>query len=223
MDGDLETFRETLIGGLRAMRVSASADQIEKMAAHYQAMVQQNQVMNLTRIVKPAEAAIKHYVDSLALLRLLMGGKVRSVADIGTGAGFPAVPLSICRPEWRVAAVDARRKKVDFVSRIASELSLDNLKAVHERAEHWHPRSPFDAVLCRAVSPLEKCLQTAAHLVGRGGYLVVYKTVHMAVEEVDCASQVAREKGFEPQEPYTYTINSDGEALSRILVGYQRG
>ena len=182
-------------------------------------MVDANRTMNLTRITDPVEAAIKHYADSLALLpwAAAVGLGEVTLLDIGTGAGFPAVPLAVMRPDWSITAIDGTRKKADFVARVAAEIGMSNLRVEHGHSDHWRSHRRFDLVATRGVAPLARCIQWARpHLVA-GGRLAAYKTADMAPEELAGAEKAAKQWRMRIEPPYNYELKLAGERLSRTM------
>jgi 16S rRNA (guanine527-N7)-methyltransferase len=122
-----------------------------------------NRTYNLTAITKREDMVTHHLLDSLAIHGDLHGD---SVADVGTGAGFPGLPLAVVNPERRFTLIDSAGKKVRFVSHAAHALGLTNVEAVHCRVESMHPGKPFDTVVARAFAPLPKMLEVVAPLCG---------------------------------------------------------
>ena len=106
---------------LARWQIKLSPKQLGQMVAHHDAMVEANRRLNLTRITDPVESAVRHYADSLALLAWSRDSAVsiRTLLDVGTGAGFPAVPLAIMKPKWKITAIDGTKKKIDFVRETA--------------------------------------------------------------------------------------------------------
>ncbi len=224
MQSDLETFDRTLVAALKRWDLPITPDRLDQLRSHFEAVIEANRTMNLTRITDPSEAAIKHYADSLALLLLTRVEKIEvgEVLDIGTGAGFPSVPLAVMRPDWEVTAVDATGKKVDFLKRTASTLGLTNLHLQHAHSEHWRPGRRFQVVVMRAVAPLAKCLRQAAGHVARGGRLVAYKTAPLGEEELDEAAALLPRLRLRSREPYQYHLVLGDEALRRALHVYRK-
>ena len=115
---DRQAFEEALLAACSAIRLSLTEPQRELMLAHYRRVVEANRHFNLTRITSPADAAVKHYVDSLTLMASpwVEADRSLTVVDVGTGAGFPAVPLAIMCPQWQILAIDGTGKKARFVA-----------------------------------------------------------------------------------------------------------
>ncbi|MCR5432486.1 MAG: 16S rRNA (guanine(527)-N(7))-methyltransferase RsmG [Lachnospiraceae bacterium] len=148
-------------------------------------VVEKNKVMNLTAITDFNDFAVKHYADSLSLLRILkpFTGKV---IDVGTGAGFPGIPLAICCPEVSFTLFDSLRKRVDFLSEAVSDLGLNNVKLMHTRAEDAGRdpslRDSFDIAVSRAVAPLSTLVEYTLPFVKPSGTFVAYKGPNSASE-----------------------------------------
>lgn len=138
-----------------------------------------NKVMNLTAITDENEIRIKHFADSLSLLTLGIIEDGASIADVGTGAGFPGLPLKIAVPSLSVTLIDALEKRIGFLNTVIEELSLKNITAVHKRAEDAgrepELRESFDAAVSRAVAPLSVLAEYSLPLVKKGGYFLAMK------------------------------------------------
>jgi 16S rRNA (guanine527-N7)-methyltransferase len=138
-----------------------------------------NRKVNLTAVRDRDAMVILHLHDSLAA-RPLLGG--RTVLDIGTGAGFPGLPLAIVAPARRFVLLDSNNKKIQFVRHAAVTLGLDNVEAVKARAEDYAPGYRFDTVIARAVASLPRLLELAGHHVGEGGVFIALKGRYPAEE-----------------------------------------
>ncbi len=219
-----ELFIQTLAQAAARWALPLTDAQLDLMRRHYEAVVETNRAFNLTRITGPIESAIKHYVDSLALLRWAGDRVSRNMKclDVGTGAGFPAIPLAIAVPNWLVTAIDSTRKKIDFVSRTADALQLDNLHAEHARSEHWACDDQFNIVAARAVSSTANCIIKTAQHVKRGGALVLYKSATMDQAELKEAASVASQHRLKLADTFTYTLTCENETMERALLVYAR-
>lgn len=222
-DGCMESvpsiFRESLAAALARLKIPILPAQLAGMEAHFGAMIDANRTMNLTRITDPVEAAIKHYADSLALLpwAATVGLGEVTLLDIGTGAGFPAVPLAVMRPDWSITAIDGTRKKADFVARVAAEIGLGNLRVEHGHSDHWRSARRFNVVTTRAVAPLGSCIRSARPYLTAGGRLVAYKTAEADSGELADAEQAARRCRMKLECPYDYELELAAERLRRTL------
>ena len=225
-----EEFHEQLDRSLGELGLDVLPNAKDLLWRHFQLLVDANRRFNLTRITDPRSAAVKHYADSLALVRWfdsqahLLGEKPVArirVLDLGTGGGFPAVPLAAVRPEWDIVAVDKTGKKVHFVAGCADVLGLKNLNALWARPPEWNPESRFDVVAVRAVGTARDCLSTASNLVRPGGCLVCYKTASMNQKEVNRAEEWCRQHRWDPQAVFEYALREKERAARRRLVPYR--
>lgn len=146
---------------------------------YYELLIKYNEVMNLTAITEKEEVKIKHFADSLSPLELGIIKSGMSIADVGSGAGFPGMPLKIAVPELSVTLIDALEKRIGFLKTVAGELGLKDVDCIHMRAEDaGHDtalREKFDVVLSRAVAPLQILSEYCMPLVKEGGYFLAMK------------------------------------------------
>lgn len=147
-----------------------------------------NEKINLTAITEPEEVKIKHFLDSCSAAELLPGGA--SVLDIGSGAGFPGLPLKIVRPDLTVTLLDSVNKKVAFVSDVVAELKLSGVTAVHARIEDFPHKGEYDAVVSRAVAELSTLAEYALPFVKIGGAFIAYKSEKAESEAEAAASAI---------------------------------
>ncbi len=153
--------------------------QIELCEKFYRLVVEQNRVMNLTTLTEPQDFAVKHIIDSLSAWDESLLADVRHIADIGTGAGFPAIPLKIFRPQIRFTLIDSLNKRVEFLRRVVVALELDGVEVIHGRAEDLAKqkafREQFDAVTARAVARLNVLAEYCLPFVRVGGKFIALK------------------------------------------------
>lgn len=220
-----QEFIASLRGALDDLDIILDSDRIARMARHFAMLIEANRLVNVTRITAPIDAAVKHYADSLSLLACPGFGAIRqaSVLDVGTGGGFPAVPLAIARPDWQVTAVDGTRKKVDVVARAAHELGLSNLTARHARGRELagEPET-YDLATFRAVSDPMECLKEARRLVADGGCVVCYVTATQASDMDEGLQRRAARLGFAPQDRWDYVLRLGDDSLARCLLLWRR-
>lgn len=220
-----ELFVRTLAGALVPLGLELNASQYKSLWAHYQAVMTANRSFNLTRITDPVEAAVRHYADSLSLLTLpeMDRGRPMELLDVGTGAGYPAVPLAVACPAWQVTAIDGTGKKARFVAETAARLGLGNLRAQQKRAVELGSmrRGAFDVVCLRAVAPLEKGLREVHRLIREGGCVVFYKSTGLKAEERVEGDRAARQFGLDAGQRHEVTMTGPNETLSRLLMVYR--
>lgn len=159
-------------------------DVLSRLVSFYHLVVEKNKVMNLTAITDFQDFAVKHFADSLSVLKILkLSG---SCVDVGTGAGFPGIPLAICCPDVSFTLLDSLRKRVDFLSEAVSELGLKNVTLMHTRAEdagnNAKLRDSFDFAVSRAVSGLSTLVEYVLPFVKTSGTFIAYKGPSAATE-----------------------------------------
>jgi len=177
--------------------------------------------MNLTRLTEPREVAVKHFLDSLALLTVAWPPLDGAVLDVGTGAGLPGLALKIVRPDLRVTLLDGTAKKLAFCRAVADDLGLDGVEVVHARAEDAarHPEmlGAFDWVTARAVAPLDKLLPWLAPFARPGGLLLSLKGP-AAEEELALARPVARRLRLTLAAPVLVPLPEAAEETVRQII-----
>ena len=172
------TFLEALISKGKEAGLEFSARQLEQFALYYDLLIETNKVMNLTAITEPEEVAVKHIIDSLlAYDKKIFPGKL--LADVGTGAGFPGIPLKIYCPELKVVLLDSLAKRLKFLQSVIDTLGLEDIDCVHLRAEdagqNKNYREKYDLVTARAVARLSVLSEYCLPLVKQGGYFIALK------------------------------------------------
>ena len=182
-------MEQLLRDGLTTLGLSTGG--IPALIRYADLLVEKNKVMNLTAITEPADIAALHFLDSAALLTLA-DWKGKTVADIGTGAGFPGLPLRIVDPSIRLTLLDAQNKRVEFLKEVCGELGLANVECGHARAEEFAAdhREGFDLVTSRAVAALPLLCELCLPLVKVGGYFAAMKSVDADAELASAAHAI---------------------------------
>ena len=192
------TDRELLYTGLKEFLPEVSEKMIDDLLKFSALLLEKNKVINLTAVTEPTEVVTRH------------------VLDVGTGAGFPGMPLAILCPETEFVLLDALRKRIDFLNEVIETLGLTNVTAVHARAEDFakDSRASFDMAVSRAVADLRTLSELAVPMVKVGGFLAM-KAADCA-EEVQGAAHAFEVLGVGEPEMLSYTVPHDG--IERALV-----
>lgn len=177
----LTTFRNKM----SALKISLSEEQYQKFIRYYELLTEWNKLMNLTAITDYEEVVLKHFTDSLSLVKAFsdsafLSDKKLSVIDVGTGAGFPAIPLKIAFPNLQITMLDSLQKRIKFLEEVIAGLQLDGITALHGRAEDMAKQSglreQFDLCVSRAVARLASLSEYCLPFVKKNGYFIPYKS-----------------------------------------------
>lgn len=199
--------------------IELSQSQLERFAVYGQELVSYNQKVNLTAITDPEGIVIKHFVDSIALAVLYEIPQGASLADVGTGAGFPSVPLGVVRPDLKITLIDSLAKRLTFLQLVSKLLEQENT-TVHARAEQAgidpKLRESFDVVTARAVAELRVLCEYCLPLVKVGGVLLALKGPDCGGEIADAANAISTLGGGELQAK-EYTL-PDGSGRTLVII-----
>ncbi|MGC4044079.1 MAG: 16S rRNA (guanine(527)-N(7))-methyltransferase RsmG [Armatimonas sp.] len=217
-DDETRRFCETLSAACEALGIAITEEQVALCARHAALVLETNTHTNLTRITEPEAMALKHYADSLtAFLVLPKLARGASVCDVGTGAGYPGVPMKILRPDLKLTLLDSLNKRVVFLDESCRALGLENVTCRHARAEEVKD-ARFDVVAARAVAALPKLLPWITRLLKPGGRLVLLKGPDMTAELRE-ATPIAKKFGLQLQEAKEINL-PDPENSGRTLIVY---
>lgn len=177
---------QSLINGCRYFGIELNEKQIWQFGRYYDLLTEWNQVMNLTAITDFEEVMQKHFVDSLAAVKCMEIEKTKTLLDVGTGAGFPGLPLKMIYPQLKVVLLDSLNKRIRFLDEVVDKLGLTDVETIHGRAEDFGKRAEyretFDVVVSRAVSNLASLSEYCIPFVKKGGYFISYKSGNVEEE-----------------------------------------
>ena len=221
MDSTVQNAEKNFIEKLAMFGLSLSEKQLEQFRMFYENLAKWNQVINLTAITEAEDVYTKHFLDSLSIVGLIGAGSFEklSVADIGTGAGFPGLHVAIAFPETQVTLVDSLKKRVSFLEDTIKLLGLENVRAVHARAEDFArievEREKYDIVCSRAVARLNILAEYCIPLVRKGGYFIAYKSERLT-EEIEDGKKAVSILGGRMEQVISFQL--PGTNYNRSLV-----
>jgi 16S rRNA (guanine527-N7)-methyltransferase len=170
-------FQHNLQNGLKVLGIKISDEQVQLMTIHAKEMMIWNKKMNITAIKKPLQIAEKHFIDSLAAASFVKNKN--SLIDLGSGGGFPGIPIKIMKPLLNVVLIDSSRKKINFLKHVIRLLGLKGIDAIHSRVQDLHDKdlykAGFDAVISRAFTELSNFVELASPFINKEGTIYAMK------------------------------------------------
>lgn len=210
---------EKLEQGAKEFGILLSGEQLHQFETYYEMLVEKNKVMNLTAITEFDEVLVKHFLDSIALAQVTDLNRQFSLMDMGTGAGFPGIPLKIVFPKLEVVLSDSLNKRVLFLQDVIDELGLKGISAIHGRAEDLakNPlyRESFDLTVSRAVANLSTLSEYCLPFVKVGGKFISYKSGECE-EEIETAKKAIHTLGGQLQSVYKFDLGESKRAFVMI-------
>ena len=190
----MNMFRENLIEAAKISEYDFSEEQLRQFEIFYRMTIEYNQKINLTAITEPKDFAVKHIIDSLAVYDEKIFAGAKKFVDVGTGAGFPGIPLKIFLPDVEIFLLDSLAKRTDFLKNVVAELNLKNVVCIHGRAEDFARqtdfREKFDVATARAVAGLNVLSEYCLPFVKVGGFFAALKGKKFREEISDAQAAV---------------------------------
>lgn len=212
-------MKHILESRLEPLHITLSGMQLDQFDKFYDLLVEWNKVMNLTGITEYQDVVEKHFLDSLSIVKIIDMNQIEYAIDIGTGAGFPGIPLKIAFPDINIVLLDSLNKRIKFLDHIIEELKLDGIRTIHGRAEDYAReagyREKFDLCVSRAVANLASLSEYCLPYVRVGGRFVSYKSgdIEQEISESERAIKILGGKVYQVEK-----FNLPGTEIQRSFV-----
>lgn len=212
-------YIKLLLSACSQYNVTLTDNQVQQFITYYEMLIEKNKVMNLTAITEYEDVVYKHFVDSISILKYFNFKNCKNMIDVGTGAGFPGIPLKIVLPDIEICLMDSLNKKIGFLNEVINELKLQKISAVHGRAEdlgrNKNYREKFDVCVSRAVANLSTLTEYCTPFLKKNGYFISYKSGNIGEEIINCENAF-KQLNCTPESIEKFNI--EGTDYNRSLV-----
>ena len=221
MRKDLPMNTEQFIDLLAEKGISLTPFQIQQYDTYYETLIEWNEKMNLTAITEKEEVYLKHFFDSLTAGFYFNFAGPLQICDVGAGAGFPSIPIKIAFPEINVTIVDSLNKRINFLQNLATQLKLENVRFIHDRAETFghlpEHRASYDVVTARAVARMSVLSELCLPLVKNGGVFIAMKGAG-GNEELQAGKKAISLLGGEVKDSYSFTLPFENSERNIYII-----
>lgn len=213
-----------LIKTLSSWKFELSEKQIEQLDKYYELLIEKNKVMNLTAITEFDEVIVKHFADSLSICTV-MPDDIHTICDLGTGAGFPGIPMAIAYPNIQFTLIDSLNKRIKFLQEVVDCIGLNNVTLVHARAEEAGRnkiyREQFDLVVSRAVANIATLSEYCLPLVKIGGYFISFKSGDIN-NEIELSGKSINKLGGQLEKPILFSLPDTDISRSFLIINKEK-
>ena len=206
--------KEKFLEELKKINIIPTEKQLEYLERYYELLLEWNEKINLTRIVEKEDVYLKHFYDSLTIVKVVNLNEVDSLLDFGTGAGFPGMVLKIMFPNLKVTLVDSLQKRINFLDLVIKELNLEGITTIHTRVEDIKDMN-FDVITTRAVANLEKLIVYSHNLINNKTKFIPLKA--NVEEEIINADRILKKYNLEIKRKETFYLPKEN-SIRNILV-----
>lgn len=205
---------------IKKLGLFPTKEQLKKLNQLYEMMIEENKVVNLTRIVEKDDVYLKHFYDSLTIVKVCDFSKIETLCDVGTGAGFPGLVLKIFFSDIKITLVDALQKRVNYLNKVINVLGLEKIEAIHIRAEDLAKKgNRYDIVTARAVANLSKLLSWTMPLVKKDGSFIAMKG--NVSEELNIAIPIIKNKNYILEKKVEFNLPKENSVRTILKVKYK--
>jgi 16S rRNA (guanine(527)-N(7))-methyltransferase GidB len=203
---------------LSLLGINITADQLKKLNDFYKLLVEWNEKINLTAIVEEQEVYLKHFYDSLTLIKAIDLTKDLSLCDVGSGAGFPGIVLKIVFPNLNITLIDSLNKRVIYLNDIIEQLELSSIKAIHARMEDYarDNQEKFDIITARAVTSTQILSEICVKALKIGGYLILMKG--NCEEELESSSKCFKQLNLELSDIHKFILPIENSNRTLVVI-----
>ena len=213
-----------LIKTLSSWNFEIDDNKISQLDKYYEMLIEKNKVMNLTAITEFDEVLVKHFADSLSICTIIPDN-VKFVCDLGTGAGFPGIPMAIAYPDLQFTLIDSLNKRIKFLQEVVDALGLTNVTLVHARAEEAGRnklyREQYDLVVSRAVANISTLSEYCLPLVKVGGYFISFKSGDIE-DEIKQSGKAISKLGGKLQKPVLFNLPDTNISRSFLVIDKEK-
>lgn len=209
--------KEEFVKECKNLGIEITNDMLDKLDKLYHLMIETNEHLNLTRITEEKEVYLKHYYDSLTIVKVIDLNTVNTLCDIGTGAGFPGLVLKIVYPHLEVTLVDSLNKRINYLKEVVDKLGLTNVYCIHSRGEELNKKDYFDVVTTRAVASLEIISEICLPLTKVNGYFIPLKG-HLEDEENNLGERAIKVLNSKIIKKEEFNLYNDTDFRTILLV-----
>ena len=206
--------KEEFVEELKKINIEITSDQLNKLENFYKILIEENKKINLTRIIEKEDVYLKHFYDSLTIVKEINLNEIETLCDVGTGAGFPGIVLKIVYPHLKITLIDSLLKRINYLNETIKKLDLQDIKAIHTRSEDY--KEQFDLVTARAVASLEKLIPWCIHLVKKDGNFIAMKAnVDKELENID---KILNKYSFKIEKINRFLLPTENSNRSLIVI-----